>query len=88
MGVCVERGLDMVVAVLAVWKAGGAFLPLDPGYPAERLGFMLADSGALVLVGHSRVAGQLAVGTAGWCGWMIRTPRRWSARCRAGCRRR
>ena len=64
VGVCVERGLDMVVAVLAVWKAGGAFLPLDPGYPAERLGFMLADSGALVLVGHSRVAGQLAVGTA------------------------
>ncbi len=35
----------MVVAVLAVWQAGGAYLPLDPEYPADRLGFMLAERG-------------------------------------------
>src|SRR5262249_4779717 len=52
VGVCLERGLDMVVAVLAVWLAGGAYLPLDPDYPPERLAFMLADSGATVLVSH------------------------------------
>jgi amino acid adenylation domain-containing protein len=48
--VCVERGLEMVVSVLAVLKAGGAYVPLDPGFPAERLRYMVADSGAKVLV--------------------------------------
>ncbi|WP_280868562.1 non-ribosomal peptide synthase/polyketide synthase [Streptomyces sp. SAI-127] len=53
VGLCLERGADMVVAVLAVWQAGGAYLPLDPAYPAQRLEYMLADSGATVLVGGS-----------------------------------
>ncbi|MFJ8941258.1 AMP-binding protein, partial [Streptomyces sp. NPDC102365] len=56
VGLCLPRGVDMVVAVLAVWQAGGAYLPLDPEYPAERLEFMLADSGASVLIGHRSVA--------------------------------
>ena len=47
MGVCLERGLEMVVSLLAVLKAGGAYVPLDPAYPAERLAFMLADSGVV-----------------------------------------
>ncbi|PYC73575.1 hypothetical protein C7C46_25190 [Streptomyces tateyamensis] len=51
VGVCAVRGPEMVVALLAVLKAGGHYLPLDPEYPADRLAFMLADSGAeLVLV--------------------------------------
>ncbi|HEX8906808.1 MAG TPA: condensation domain-containing protein, partial [Longimicrobiaceae bacterium] len=50
VGVCLERSTDLVTAVLAVMKAGGAFVPLDPDYPAERLAYMLADSGAPVLV--------------------------------------
>ncbi|MCX4750032.1 amino acid adenylation domain-containing protein [Kitasatospora sp. NBC_01287] len=44
--VCLPRGLDLVVALLAVLKAGGHFLPLDPGYPARRLVQLVADSGA------------------------------------------
>src|SRR5512146_3260177 len=40
VGVCLERSLDLLVALLAVWKAGGAYLPLDPDYPAARLAWM------------------------------------------------
>ncbi|HEV3052446.1 MAG TPA: amino acid adenylation domain-containing protein, partial [Longimicrobium sp.] len=50
VGICLERGVELVVSVLAVLKAGGAYVPLDPAYPAERLAFMLTDSGAAVLV--------------------------------------
>jgi amino acid adenylation domain-containing protein len=47
---CLNRSVDMVVAVLAVLTAGGAYVPLDPEYPSERLEYMLSDSGAVVLV--------------------------------------
>ncbi|WP_302832566.1 non-ribosomal peptide synthetase [Streptomyces sp. GbtcB6] len=51
VGLCLPRGVEMVVAMLAVWKAGGAYVPLDPEYPTDRLAYMVADSGAeLVLV--------------------------------------
>ena len=60
VGLCLERGAGMVVAMLAVWKAGGAYLPLDPAYPAGRLAFMLADSHASVLVSRRGVAAGLA----------------------------
>ncbi|MFJ1997868.1 non-ribosomal peptide synthetase [Streptomyces asiaticus] len=51
VALCLARSVDMVVAELAVWKAGGAFVPLDPEYPADRLGFVIADSGAEVVLG-------------------------------------
>src|SRR5262249_30512773 len=46
VGLCVERSLDMVVALLAILKTGAAYVPLDPHYPAERTRFMLEDSEA------------------------------------------
>jgi amino acid adenylation domain-containing protein len=51
VGLCLPAGVDLVVSVLAVWRAGATYLPLDPAYPAERIGFLLADSGATVLLG-------------------------------------
>ncbi|HEX2187467.1 MAG TPA: amino acid adenylation domain-containing protein [Longimicrobiaceae bacterium] len=50
VGICVPRGPAMAVAVLGALKAGGAWVPLDPDYPAERLAYLLEDSGARVLV--------------------------------------
>jgi amino acid adenylation domain-containing protein len=50
VGVAMRRGPELVSAVLAVHRVGGAYVPLDPRYPTERLRFMLADSGARVVI--------------------------------------
>ncbi|HEU4883568.1 MAG TPA: amino acid adenylation domain-containing protein, partial [Longimicrobium sp.] len=50
VGICVERGPEMVVGFLGVLKAGGAYVPLNPGQPAERLSYMLADSAPAVVL--------------------------------------
>jgi len=62
VGLCLERGPELVVSLLAVLKAGGAYVPLDPEYPAERLGLMLADSGAAVLVTQETLRAALPAG--------------------------
>ena len=59
VGVCAERSLEMVVALLAVLKAGGGYVPLDPSYPAERLAYMLADSRVPVLLTQGAVRSRL-----------------------------
>ncbi|AKJ03530.1 Malonyl CoA-acyl carrier protein transacylase [Archangium gephyra] len=59
VGVCVERSVEMVVALLGVLKAGGAYVPLDAEYPVERLRFMLEDSGARVVVARGALREKL-----------------------------
>ncbi|MEN8656109.1 amino acid adenylation domain-containing protein [Streptomyces sp. 21So2-11] len=62
VGVCLERGLDIIVSLLAVLKAGGAYVPLDPDYPTERLAFMLADTAAPVLLTQHSLRDRLPTG--------------------------
>lgn len=55
VGLLADRSLEMVVGILAILKAGGACVPLDPEYPKERLAFMLEDSGIHVILTHERL---------------------------------
>ncbi|NUS81544.1 MAG: amino acid adenylation domain-containing protein [Streptomyces sp.] len=59
VGICLERSAATLVALLAVFKAGGTFIPLDPDYPAERLAFMLSDSRASLLISDATTAADL-----------------------------
>ncbi|MHB0772406.1 amino acid adenylation domain-containing protein [Bradyrhizobium sp. 5.13L] len=60
VGLALERGAEMLVALLAVLKAGGAYLPLDPDYPPERLAHMLRDSGAALVLTQTELHDQFA----------------------------
>ncbi len=59
VGLCLERSLEMVVALLGILKAGGAYLPLDPDYPDERLAFMVGDSKTRWILSQSHLAGKV-----------------------------
>src|SRR5450759_3118610 len=65
VGLCVERSLEMPLALLAVLKAGGAWVPLDPEYPRERLALMIADTAMPVLLTQERLLDRLPVGIDG-----------------------
>jgi len=56
VGICMDRGVEAIVAMLAVLKSGAAYLPLDPAYPFERIQYMLADAGVSVLCTQRRFA--------------------------------
>ena len=59
VGIALERSLEMVVAMVAIWKAGAAYLPLDPEYPAARLEQMLSDARPRVVVSSEKLRPQL-----------------------------
>ncbi|KDR39381.1 hypothetical protein BG61_33235 [Caballeronia glathei] len=55
VAICVERGIEMVVGVLGILKAGAGYVPLDPGYPVERLAFMLDDCAPVAVLAQASV---------------------------------
>jgi len=59
VGLCVERSLEMIVGIMGVLKADGAYLPLDPSYPADRIAYMLEDAGTAVLLTQERLLDRL-----------------------------
>ncbi|MEV5898327.1 non-ribosomal peptide synthetase, partial [Nonomuraea fuscirosea] len=59
IGICLERGIDLVVAALGVLKAGAAYLPVDPAYPAERIAYALADAGAAYVISEDALGDRL-----------------------------
>jgi amino acid adenylation domain-containing protein len=56
VGLCMDRSLELVVAIVGVLKAGGAYVPLDPAYPADRLAFMIGDSALATVLAHAASA--------------------------------
>jgi amino acid adenylation domain-containing protein len=64
VGLCLNRGPSMVISALAVLKAGGAYLPLDPDYPVERLRFMLEDARVPALITRQEIGQR--IGNLGW----------------------
>ena len=78
VAVAVPRSAEMIVAVLAVLKAGAAYLPVDPGYPAERIAFMLADARPVAVLTTVAAGQDLPGGTPG----SRSMTRLWWRRCR------
>ena len=62
VGLCFDSVADTVIAMLAAWRVGAAYLPLDPAYPPERLAFMLADAQVAVVVGNAAAVENLPAG--------------------------
>ncbi|WP_410813372.1 amino acid adenylation domain-containing protein [Micromonospora sp. 067-2] len=60
VGVCLDRTVDLVAVLVGVWRAGAAYVPLDPAHPTARLQAVLGDTGAAVLVTSTAYAGRLA----------------------------
>ena len=65
VGLCLERGPDLVAATLAIFRAGGVFVPLDPSYPPERLALMVEDSGAGLVLTEASCREALPAGRNG-----------------------
>ena len=65
VAMCLQRSPDLIVALLGILKAGGAYVPLDPSYPAERLEFMMSDSGAPFLLTEKSLVERLPFTGAG-----------------------
>ena len=64
VGICLDRSVEMVVSLLAVLKAGAAYVPLDPAYPKERLDYMIKDAGIKVILSNSQLSDKLPLTNA------------------------
>ncbi len=64
VAICADRSAELITAMLAVLKAGAGYVPVDPAYPAERIGAMLADCEPVVIVTHADARGALSAGLA------------------------
>ncbi|MFD0533573.1 amino acid adenylation domain-containing protein [Actinomadura luteofluorescens] len=62
VGVCLDRSIELVVALLAVVKSGGAYVPVDPDHPAERISYVLGDAGVRILVTSGRASERASAG--------------------------
>jgi amino acid adenylation domain-containing protein len=75
VGIYVERSAEMIIAILGIFKAGGAYLPLDPSYPQERLNFMLQDAQVSILLTQEK----LLQNFTGFSNQIISIDKDWSA---------
>ena len=64
VGVCLDRSLEMVIALYGVLKAGGAYVPIDPSYPQDRRDLMIRDSGVAIVLDQARIAAMTGAATA------------------------
>ncbi|WP_457021361.1 amino acid adenylation domain-containing protein [Luteimonas sp. A611] len=61
VGICLTRGPDMVAAMIAAWRVGAAYVPLDPDYPADRLAYMAGDAALAQVIGESGLSAPLGL---------------------------
>jgi amino acid adenylation domain-containing protein/non-ribosomal peptide synthase protein (TIGR01720 family) len=64
VAVCLDRHAGLLIALLGIMKAGAAYVPLDPGFPRDRLEWMLADSGAAIIVTEDKIAAEFTQSSA------------------------
>src|SRR5579863_9531503 len=60
IGICIDRSIEHIIAILGALRAGSCFLPLDPDWPAERLSHVLDDAGAPIVIAEPRLMNALA----------------------------
>jgi amino acid adenylation domain-containing protein/thioester reductase-like protein len=77
VGICVERSLEMIVGILAILRAGAAYLPLDADYPDERLTYMLHDSNATIVLTQKALEGKVASMLRDGAATLIAIDRQW-----------
>ena len=64
VGIAVERSVELLVGVLGILRAGGAYVPIDPAYPVDRQAFMLGDADAPVVLTQERLLDRVPLGSA------------------------
>jgi amino acid adenylation domain-containing protein len=79
VGICAERSLEMVIAILGILKAGGAYVPIDPEYPEARIRFMIEDSNVRLLLTQQALLSKLAGLGGGAERAMLALDREWPA---------